>query len=260
MSGGAPAVALRSALLAAHGFVHGFSTRLGGVSAPPFDALNFGRAVGDDPDAVAENHRIFATAIGYEVARLWETSQVHGADVREVGHEDAVAEVRAVHADAIVVRRPGDAAGVRTADCVPILVGDPRSGAAAAIHAGWRGVVLGVVAAGVRALGASDPGALVVAIGPHIRVESFEVGDDVAARIAAASPGVDPIVRVPGARPRADLACAIRAQLRVLGVREDRIDDVGGDTFAESARFHSHRRDGARSGRHLSVIKARAAG
>lgn len=255
----AGALAIRSALLARHGFAHGFSTRRGGVSAPPFDSLDLGRTVGDDPAAVEENHRLLAMDVGYEVARLFETSQVHGGAVRAIEAGDEVRAVRAVEADALVATRAGDAVGVRTADCIPVLVADPGSGAVAAIHAGWRGVVAGVVGAGVRGLAAragAPASRLVAAIGPCIRAASFEVGEDVARRIAEVAHGADVIV--PGdPRPRVDLVRAVVAQLSALGLPRDAIDDVGGDTFAEPERFFSHRRDAARSGRMLSVIVAR---
>lgn len=249
----------QSDLLRANGFAHGFATRVGGVSAPPFDTLNLGRTLGDDPASVEENHRRLAAEVGYDVARLFECSQVHGASVRSIGEDDLVSGVRAVEADALVVTRPGDAIGVRTADCVPILVADPVSGAVAAIHAGWRGFVAGVIGAGVGALcersGATHE-RLLCAIGPHIRLDSFEVGHEVAHAVAAASLGAEVVLpREP--RPHVDLATGVRAQLAELGLERDRIDDVGGDTFADEVTFYSHRRDGARSGRHLSVIVAR---
>lgn len=248
-------IAIRSPLLARAGFVHGFATRLGGASAPPFDALNLGRAVGDDPAAVEENHRRLAMVLGYDVARLFEVSQVHGAAVRQVGPEDDVLAVRRVEADALVARGEGVAIGVRTADCTPVLVGDPESGRVAAIHAGWRGVVAEVVARGIEAMEV-PVSRVICAIGPCIRAASFEVGEDVAREIAGVARGADVIL--PGEpRPHVDLVKAIVAQLESLGVARDRIDDVGGDTFAEPARFYSHRRDGARAGRHLSVIVAR---
>lgn len=248
-----------SRLLLQYGFAHGFSTRAGGVSATPFDALNLGRAVGDASASVEENHRRLASRVGYEAARLFETSQVHGAAVRVIDKGDRVVEVRAVKADALVATGGGDAIGVRTADCVPILVGDPELGAVAAIHAGWRGVVGGVIGAGVRALcdaSGAPASRLVCAIGPHIRAESFEVGPDVAHAITVATPGTEVVIaRSP--RPHVNLATAVRAQLASLGLEDARIDDVGGDTFASPREFFSHRRDGERSGRHLSVIVAR---
>lgn len=262
-----------SRLLSSHGVIHGFSTREGGVSKPPFDAMNLGRTVGDDPAAVEENHRRLAAAVGYGPEALAEASQVHGtacvdvdAFVEPDGRLDAP-RVRRERADALVVRRPGLAVGVRTADCVPLLAWEPRSGAVAAIHAGWRGAVDGVVPEAIArllALGGGAPEELVVAIGPHIRVASFEVGEEVVAAVERAMPA-DPraeplrhalVSRAYGVRPHVSLAALVTAQLRAAGVPSERIDDVGGDTCLERERFHSHRRDGARSGRQLSVIVA----
>lgn len=247
-----------SELLAAHGFAHAFSTRRGGASAPPFDTLNFGRAVGDTAAAVAENHARLSREVGYEVPQLFETSQVHGVGVH-VLDGGSVTTTRALEADAIVARAPGDAVGVRTADCVPVLVGDPETGAALAIHAGWRGVAARIVPVAIARLTevtGTSAARLVCAIGPHIRAAAFEVGDDVATQIAAASePSV--VVRTPGARPHVDLARAVRAQLAELGIAREHIDDVGGCAHDEPAEFFSFRRDGARSGRMLSVIVAR---
>jgi YfiH family protein len=250
-------VAIRSRLLEEEGFSHGFSTRIGGVSKAPFDALNLGRAVGDDAAAVLENHERWALEIGYDASQLFETSQVHGADVCVVESSDDVARVRAEKADALVTRT--EVIGVRTADCTPILVADPESGAVAAIHAGWRGVVAGIVQAGIRRLEQASGGSasrFIVAIGPCIRAVSFEVGEDVAANIAKASHGADVVIqKVP--RPHVDMVKAVRAQLEALGIPGPAIDDVGGDTFAEPKRFFSYRRDGEAAGRHLSVIAAR---
>lgn len=251
------ALVVRSELLTRHGFPHGFATRVGGVSEGAFASLNLARNVGDDLAAVEENHRRLAGAVGYAIERLREATQVHGADVVLARIEQDAEATRARRADALVSREAGLAVGVRTADCVPILVGDPTTGAVTAIHAGWRGVTGRVAERALDQLG-GDRSSLVAAIGPHIRLASFEVSDDVAVEIAAASePGV---VEARSPRPHVDLARAVRAQLVALGLVARNIDDVGGDTFAEADRFHSHRRDGERSGRQLSVIVARAAG
>ncbi len=248
------ALVLRSDRLFAHGFAHGFTTRIGGVSEGPFASLNLARNVGDDPRAVEENHARLAAAVGYAQDALREASQVHGASVLVGCRAESAAAQRACTADALVARESGIAVGVRTADCVPVLVADPDSGAVAAIHAGWRGVVAHVVARAVEALG-GDPARLVAAIGPHIRLASFEVSSDVAAQIAAVS--VPEVVEAREPRPHVDLARAVRVQIVRAGLVEANVDDVGGDSFAEAARFHSHRRDGERSGRQLSVIVAR---
>ena len=249
---------LESALLRDAGFAHGFSLRTGGGSQHPFDSANLGRALGDDVEHVAENHRRLAARVGYRTEALYESSQVHGAAVIDLVAHRSVSDVRAMEADALIARRAGDAVGVRTADCVPLLIGDVGSGAVAAVHAGWRGVVQGVAAAAVRRLleSGSRGADLIVAMGPHIRPERFEVGADVAAQIRGSAFGEEVAVGHSDAgKPLVDLTRALRAQLRALGI--ERVEDVGGCTLAEPERFFSYRRDGAASGRHLSVIVAR---
>lgn len=242
------ALLLRSPLLERHGFAHGFSLRTGGVSEGPFASLNLGRTVGDDLERVAENTRRFAAAAG--VGPLFEVSQVHGREVVRVEAGADLGAIRRREADALVTAAAGVAVGVRTADCVPVLLGDRASGAVAAVHAGWRGIVAGVLDAAIDAL-AVDPAGLIAAVGPHIR--AFEVQDDVAHQIAAAARGAD-VVLAREPRPHVDLAKAVVAQLRARGLTE--VDDVGGCTLTEPARFFSHRRDAGLTGRHLSVIAA----
>jgi YfiH family protein len=225
---------LRSPLLSASGFEHAFPER----------------SV-DDPS--------LRDALG--VASIVQVRQVHGA--RCVEARDAADAP--IEADAVVARRRAGGApksvGVRVADCVPLLLGDAATGDVAAIHAGWRGVVSGVLAAGVRALG--DPASLVAAIGPSIGGCCFEVGEDVADAIARScgdAPGVvlrDPTGR---ARPHVDLHAAVRAQLVALGLKSERIDDVTGCTKHEAERFHSFRRDGPSSGRMLAAIVTKPPG
>ncbi len=251
---------LQSRLLLSHGFAHGFSTRLGGVSEAPFDALNLGRNLGDDVAHVETNHARLAEAIGYDVKRLAEVSQVHGTRCLAVEAPWDVLTFRQQEADAIMATQPGDAVGIRTADCTPVLIGCLATRAVVAIHAGWRGTVDGVIPNAIKAFRAQPRGRLVAAIGPHIRSASFEVGEDVAARIdeAGRAAGLDAsvIAREEGKRPHADLTRVVVAQLLQCGVASDDIDDVRGDTLADASRYFSHRRDAARSGRHLSVIVA----
>lgn len=263
--------------LAAHGFRHAFSTRVGGVSAPPFDSLNLARNVGDEPERVLENHRRLALAVGYEVDRLVEVTQVHGSlclavdGLARAGEID-VARVRREEADALASARAGLALGVRTADCLPLLLADPETRSVAAVHAGWRGAVAGVVPAAIACLRAAprvSPPSLLAAIGPHIRSASFEVGGEVQEAFERAFAGLEgaearasavarmgPLVTRRDGRAHVSLATLVVAQLLGAGLRLERIDDVGGDTFAEPSTFHSYRRDGARSGRQLSVIVA----
>ncbi len=250
---------MRSELLSTHGFRHGFSLRTGGVSAPPFATLNLGRAVGDAPEAVRENHERFARLVGYPPERLYEVSQVHGAGVASVDSGVSPEHFRAREADALLSAHPGCAIGVRVADCAAVLLADPASGAVAAVHAGWRGVVAEIVPRAVEALTREQDEVqaetLIAAIFPCIGPAAFEVGEDVARQLAHAA-GAH-VVRAASPRPFVDLATAVCAQLVRAGLSSARIDRVAGCTFSEPERFFSFRRDGGRSGRHLAAILPR---
>lgn len=249
----------QSPLLEAAGFRHAFFTRRGGVSTGPYASLSFSVAAGDEPTNVSQNVARAARYLGVEPPRLYFLSQVHGRDVIVLdGTEDASAVLH-TQGDAVASAAPGVACGVRIADCAPVLIADRASGAVAAVHAGWRGVAAGVAAAAVatlRTLIAAE-GDLVAAIGPHISVAAFEVGEEVASTLRAASPDPDVISRSYGERPHVDLRRILRAQLRALGLRDADIDDVGGCTVGDSEHYFSFRRDGKRSGRHLAAIVAR---
>jgi YfiH family protein len=252
---------LTSPLLDASGFRHAFFTRQGGVSGAPWDTLSFAPSVGDDPEAVRENFARAAAALGVEPARIYVLSQVHGTGSRRLNGIEDRGEVAREEGDVTLSDARGVACGVRSADCVPVLIGDRRSGAALAIHSGWKGTVQDVAAAGVAALRAMIGGAgdLVAAVGPHIEACCFEVGEDVAADLARCSPlGEAAIVWRQGPKARVDLRAVVRAQLRALGLADAVIDDVRGCTACDAARFHSYRRDRDRSGRMLSAIVVRA--
>lgn len=251
---------LTSPLLAREGFRHAFFTREGGASPPPFDTLSFAWSNGDAESNVRENLRRAARSLGVEVERLYFLSQVHGKDVARLAGSEDRDEVVVRRGDVTISTAPGVACGVRIADCAPVLVGDRRTGAVAAIHSGWQGTVLDVARAGVVALrdAIGGDGDLVAAIGPHIERCCFEVGDDVAAKLAACAPAESVVDRTLGPKPHVDLRAIVRAQLRSLGLRDDAIDDVPGCTKCDAARFFSYRRDRERSGRHLAAIVVRA--
>lgn len=249
---------LRSELLRRHGFSHGFSLRAGGVSLAPYDSLNLGGAVGDDPACVAENRRRIAESVGYAPDRLFEVSQVHGRGVRQVRASEAPFSVRLEEADALASSEHGVVVGVRVADCLPLVLVDPETRAVAVVHAGWRGTTLGVAAAALRVLceATSAPvERLHAAVFPHIRSCCFEVGPDVAEQIVEASPDKSAIDASRG-RPYVQLAAVIGSQLVALGVPALQIDDVPGCTCCDAQRFFSYRRDGKRSGRHLLAVIA----
>jgi YfiH family protein len=221
--------------------------------------LNFSIAVGDTDTNVAENVARAAAALGVSVERVYYLSQVHGRGAVSLRGDESRAEVVTREGDAISSLNEHCAVGVRIADCVPILLADTETGAVAAVHAGWRGIVAGVVEAGVEAVrrAAGSAAGLVVAIGPHISVAAFEVSDDVAETLKACSPDPGVVDRSYGPKPHVDLARIATAKLEALGVPRASIDRVGGCTFLEPERYFSFRRDGPRSGRHLAAIVAR---
>jgi YfiH family protein len=249
---------LRSPLLESSGFRHAFFTRRGGVSQGPYSSLSFSLAAGDEPAHVAENLRRAGVVLGVPAERIYYLSQVHGHSSQVVDGSESSARFVQREGDAVIARSGELACGVRSADCVPILLGDRKTGAVAAIHAGWRGAVAGVVPAAVAALRAElgDSGELVAAIGPHISVASFEVSEEVAAQLEAAA-DAGGVVDRGGARPHVDLRRIARAQLLAAGLMDGAIDDVFGCTVAEPELFFSFRRDGPKSGRHLSAIVPR---
>jgi polyphenol oxidase len=245
------------------GFAHGFSTRAGGVSAPPYDSLDF--AILRDATALRENQRRLAAAVGFDPGRLYQAKQVHGPSLLVA--EGDPAAMLAQEADALV-GEPGSGAAVavRVADCVPVLVADPATGRVAAVHAGWRGVVADVVGGAVERLargGAGDASRFLAAIGPCIGPCCFEVGADVGETIVRATTR-DAIARRDDARGKVfvDLRAGVRGQLRALGLADAAIEDVpdrspAGCTRCDAQRFYSYRRDGDASGRLVGVIVAR---
>lgn len=202
-----------------------FTDRNGGVSEPPFDSLNLAARVGDDRAAVAENRIRVAAAAGFDLAALRLAKQVHGADVLEVGRADATV---AGEADALVTRERGVTIGILTADCTPVILAG--SGIVAVAHAGWRGLVAGVVEAAVEAVG--DVGAAWV--GPSIHACCYQVGPEV---IEAFEGRGLPVA----ARDRVDPGGAAVVALRRCGV-EHLARSI--DCTSCEARYFSYRRDG----------------
>jgi YfiH family protein len=250
---------LRSPLVAAP-FVHGFTTRAGGVSAPPFDTLNLGGKWGDEPAAVSENRRRLERSVGgaITVAR-----QVHGATVVRVRAGDDRAAIAGQDADALCTDEPGVVLGVFVADCIPAVLVDPHTGARAAVHAGWRGTVAGVLPAAVRAMTAefgARPGDLRVALGPAIGPCCFEVGPEVVAAFEALVPGarargiVLPSARGAAGKANVDLKAANRLLLERVGVAPESIDAGPECTHCDRARFYSFRRDGNATGQLMGVV------
>src|SRR5512138_961826 len=236
---------IQSPLLA--GFPHGFTTRSGGASSGPFESLNLGGQVGDDPARVAENWARLERETGLRFARV---RQVHGARAVRADAPTSPAD----EADVVVTAAAGVAACVSVADCVPILLADPDTGAVAAVHAGWRGTIEGAAAEGVRALAreaGAPAGRLLASIGPSIGPCCYEVSPDLAARFRAALG--DEVVRAGSSTaPHLDLWAANARILRAAGVAS--IEVLGRCTSCERDLFFSHRRDAGRTGRQMAFI------
>jgi YfiH family protein len=219
-----------------------FSTRLGGVSAAPFESLNLGTLTADEPGSVIENRRRMASMLGFDPERVAIGRQVHGAELQahsgpqvpspfaEPGSE--IAEV-----DGQIVAEPGLAALVFVADCLPVALAGP--GGVAMLHCGWRGLAGGIVARGAEAVAATD-----AAIGPGIGACCYEVGDEVMAAFAGLGPGI-------ARGRRLDLAEVARRLLGRAGV--GRVESTGLCTSCEPDLFFSHRRDNGTTGRQAGI-------
>ncbi len=245
------------ALAGRTGLAHGFFTRRGGVSAGAFASLNCSLSGRDASEAVRENRRRAAEALGLARPAVAGLTQVHGTAVAVL--EEPWPEDRRPEADALVTRRPGIALGVVTADCAPVLFADPVSGVIGAAHAGWRGAVAGVLEATIEAMVAigAARGRIQAAIGPCIRQPSYEVAADlpdaVLARAAADARFFAPGVRE--GRWQFDLAGYCAARLAGAGVAAEVTPH---DTLALQDDFFSHRRNtlagGGPIGHQLSAI------
>lgn len=238
---------LRSRLLSELGVIHGFTSRLGGVSAGRFASCNLGRSWGDEPSRVDENLRLVAAEAGFAPETLCQVVQVHGRTALPMTKP----ERRQREADAMVSRE-ALVLGVLSADCVSILLADGK-GRVAAVHAGWRGTVQDVAGAAVEgliALGARRE-ELRAVLGPSIGPCCFEVQADVAAaftQVCADS------VQQRAARTYVDLWRTNRALLLRAGLAPAHIDAAPPCTFCDARRFFSYRRDGAGIGQHLAFI------
>ncbi|MCE1172065.1 MAG: peptidoglycan editing factor PgeF [Azovibrio sp.] len=220
------------------------TTRLGGISLPPYESLNLGLHVGDAPEAVAGNRARVAASLPAQPCWL---EQVHGTRVLDLDEEGT----RERRADAAFSRQPGRVCAVMTADCLPVLFCDREARVVAAAHAGWRGLLEGVLENTVAAMGL-PPAVLMAWLGPAIGPRAFEVGEEVRQAFTARDPAAAAcfVPGVPG-RHLADLYGLARLRLKACGLTS--IHGGGYCTHGEAARFFSYRRDG-RTGRMASLI------
>ena len=243
---------------------HCFTTRLGGVSKGYLSSLNIGLHRGDDRENVEENFRILADALGIVPEDFVLTKQVHSDVVVKVGRSDRgrhMTEGASPECDALITNEPGVALVVFTADCTPILLHDPVTGAVGAVHAGWRGTAMGIaaktVAAMVREFGC-DPQNIRAAIGPNIGFCCFETDRDVPdAMLEALGEDVRPFIRPKDEKYYVNLKEINALWLRKAGVEAVEISTAC--TVCQSHRFWSHRVTRGRRGAQGAVIVCKEA-
>jgi purine-nucleoside/S-methyl-5'-thioadenosine phosphorylase / adenosine deaminase len=280
--------------------LHAFSTRSGGASRTPAAGLNLGFIETDQRKIVEKNRKRFFHALGSGSFALAELRQIHSTNIYQVvrgargkidyrpsGYPVPQTARRVLpQGDALITQEPGVLLSVRAADCMPVLLADPRRRAVAAIHAGWRGALAGIVKIAVGEMIRifdSHPDDLLAAIGPSIRACCYEVGDEVVNTFCGRYPKGENYFRAaphdkveeeiarrypllflsqkpPGHGPDAvtalhlDLVAVARDQLRKAGVSDGKIQVADFCTACRTDLFFSHRKEGSGTGRMMAVI------
>jgi hypothetical protein len=243
------------------GGVMAFSVRNGGCSLKPMESLNFSVQGGDSERNVQNNLKIFTHFLGINPLRIVQIDQQHGdgiAVVNEMPTTDPVA-------DAVIVGKPGLFAGIRTADCVPMLLMDPVQRICAAIHAGWKGTALRITLRVVQKLEKEfgvKPANLIASIGPAIGPCCYEVDDRVLIPLMSRIPHVARFVikcvreteEGSSISQTVDLVSINKSELMAGGLQERHIRAVGSCTSCNESLFFSHRRDKAGTGRHIAIV------
>lgn len=221
-----------------------FTDRFGGSSRAPFDHLNLGGHVGDDPDVVAENRRLLAAALELPTDHVVYMNQVHGADVAVV---DGPWNGPAPAVDAMVTTRASLALAVLVADCVPVLLADPDAGVIGAAHAGRPGLVAGVVPAVVAAMHESGARSITAVAGPSVCGQCYEVPEQMRDEVSAVVP--EAYATSGWGTPALDIRAGVLAQLAAAGVTATASSTC---TRIDPASY-SYRRD-RRTGRFAGVV------
>ena len=226
--------------------VAGFTTRLGGVSLPPFDSLNLGDRTADDPESVRENRRILFAALGVRGEQASLMGQIHGARIRTINRGGMYSDT-----DCLLAAEPDVLLGIRAADCVPVLLYDPRTMVVGAVHCGWRSIVSGILERTLETMRrewSSTPGDLLAALGPSAEPCCYEVGPETAERFAPSS------IESRDGRLYTDLRGEVTRRLLDAGASTPRIEAFPNCTICAELLYFSHRRDGDRSGRMIGYI------
>lgn len=248
------------------GFINAFSTRGGGVSNLPLGALNLAYFKGDDKANVAENRRRFLEAIGAETATVMTARQTHSTD-RCFVETNEQARGAQPDCDAMATKLPGVLLAIQTADCLPVLIADPKSGVMAAIHAGWRGTAGRITersVADLMLIHGVNPRDCIAALGPSACAECYEVGEEVIERYKKEFAYWQKLFTnfKGGGKARLNVRAANIQQLKFCGFVEERIHAAEYCTMHQGELFFSYRREGksqaSGTGRLLSLIGRRA--
>ena len=248
----------------AGGAVHGFSTRLGGVSRGIWASMNLGTTRGDDPECVKENYRRYFAAIGASMDKLVMSNQVHGTEIRTALPDDYKADLYApegYEVDGLITNEPGVALVVFSADCLPILFYDPVKGVICAVHAGWRGTVAGIAPKAVERM-VHDYGCcrsdILAAIGPGISKCHFETHGEVpeAVRAVLSAGQADSCILDHGnGKFHVDLKGVNAALLEGAGILPQNLTIDPDCTYCLSEKYWSHRITGGQRGSQAAVIQ-----
>lgn len=242
----------RSQLMAQYGIQAVFSDKHGGVSKGTFASLNIGCNLGDKPEYVEKNMALLCQAA--QMPRPHQAAQAHGV---EVLYCDGAAQYHQAQADILLASNTATAVGVRTADCLPILLADVQQGIVAAVHAGWRGSVAHVVVVAVHAMLAKGAHVdnMLASFGPHIGECCFEVSLEVGGLLHHASKGKALLLRE--GKWFADLAKVNMSQLLRQGFSIQQIEVSKTCTVCSSKpAYFSYRRDCGKTGRQIAMIVA----
>lgn len=235
---------------------HGFFGREGGRSQGELAANNMSISVGDNPDLVVSNRSSAAYALGqHGIADLVVFRQTHSTRVETLTDRPR----GVIEADAMVTNRDDLLLGILTADCSPVLFADPEAGIVGAAHAGWKGAAGGIVGNTVKAMVAlgATPRNIRAAIGPTISGPNYEIGPDAAAQITALDPAAARHISIPAGKTREhfDIPGLLQEQLFEAGI--GLVSDLCLCTYADPARFYSHRyatHQGTTTGRQIAII------
>ncbi len=243
---------LRSSLLAEYGITALFSLRTGGVSPPPFDSLNFGPGLGDADANIASNLNTL-TGISGLVSLPHQAQQVHGNNLLWCKGSDSI--MHNDEADILLTDQSETSLAVRTADCLPILLADPKTGITAAVHAGWRGTATQVAQIAVREMQSRGVQArnILASLGPCIGPCCFHIDTITAEKLAGSSPNAERYIQY-DPKISADLRELNALQLMQCGLSDVHIERINICTSCDYKRFFSYRRDNKLAGRHLAVV------